>query len=164
MSAICCTLEIMSICLALFPHTEHSNKYCMYCSPCCPTLCHSSCFAARGLRRLHFSPLYLTSAINNSAKECTELKIGGDVRGRRVTVDGTLSFTPLPPSIPVVCPHASSHDLLQCCSSFCAAQTKCIYVPAGAVAQRRSWTALRVASMLIAMSQWNVGKLPQDIW
>lgn len=62
-----------------FSHNKHSNKYCMCCSFCCFTFCHSFCFIAEGLRHLHPSPLCLTSAINNSAKECTELKMGGVV-------------------------------------------------------------------------------------
>lgn len=74
----CSTLAITSTFLPLFPHIEHSNKYCMCCSSGWPTLCHSSCFAAQGLRHLHPSPLYLTSTINNSAKECAELKIEGE--------------------------------------------------------------------------------------
>lgn len=40
-----------------FSHNKHSNKYCMCCSFCCFTFCHSSCFIAEGLRHLHPSPL-----------------------------------------------------------------------------------------------------------
>lgn len=77
----------------------------MCCSSGWPSICHSSCFAAQKLRRLHPSPLYLTSTINNSAKECTELKIEGEVW--RGAVDG-FSMAPsicLPPFTPVLLPH-----------------------------------------------------------
>lgn len=45
--------------------------------PCCPRLRSLSPSAAKGLWHLHPTQLYISRTVNNPAKMCTELKIGG---------------------------------------------------------------------------------------
>lgn len=71
-------------------------------SPRCPRLQSLSPSAAKGLWHLHPTPLYISRTVNNPAKMCTELKIGG--------IDGFSmphSVSPVHPTIPIVLPHST---------------------------------------------------------
>lgn len=55
---------------------EH-NSCSMYSSSRCPRLRSLSLSAAKGFWHLHPTQLYISRTVNNPAKMCTELKIGG---------------------------------------------------------------------------------------